>query len=74
MILGSPFSIIWSLTHNDEYDINYKSAGIWVFNVLCFLVGIVLPVLFKYMERKMLQNKDEEALEEINTEEVKEEE
>ena len=74
LILGSPFSIIWSLTHNDEYDINYKSASMWVFNILCFLVGIVLPVLFKYMERKMLQNKDEEALEEINTEEVKEEE
>ncbi len=52
-ILGSPFTIIWSMCHNDDYNINYKSAGMWVATVICTIIGILVPILFKKLEQKI---------------------
>ncbi len=64
-ILGSPFTIIWSMCHNDDYDINFKSAGMWVATVICTIIGILVPILFKMIETRMRTNKIETKVEEI---------
>lgn len=71
-IVGSPFTIIWSMCHNDDYNINYKSALMWVSTIICTLVGIALPILVKMLEVHMTKSKIEALDNEEGINEVKE--
>lgn len=71
-IVGSPFTIIWSMCHNDDYNINYKSPLMWVSTIICTLVGIALPILVKMLEVRMTKSKIEALDNEEGINEVKE--
>jgi len=64
LIVGSPFSIIWAACHNDEYDINFKSAGMWCASIICLIIGCSLPLLVRFIEKRMNEKK---ALEEADS-------
>ncbi len=57
LILGSPFSIIWAACHNDDYDINFKSPGMWCASVICLIIGCLLPLMVRIIEKKMNEKK-----------------
>ena len=57
LILGSPFSIIWAACHNDDYDINFKSPGMWCASVICLIIGCLLPLMVRFIEKKMNEKK-----------------
>ncbi|MCR5706096.1 MAG: DUF368 domain-containing protein [Acholeplasmatales bacterium] len=57
LIVGSPFSIIWAACHNDEYDINFKSAGMWCASIICLIIGCSLPLLVRFIEKRMNEKK-----------------
>ena len=57
LILGSPFSIIWAACHNDDYDINFKSPGMWCASVVCLIIGCLLPLMVRFIEKKMNEKK-----------------
>ena len=57
LILGSPFSIIWAACHNDDYDIYFKSPGMWCASVICLIIGCLLPLMVRFIEKKMNEKK-----------------
>lgn len=62
LILASPFAIIWSATHNSEYNISY-SALMWVASIITLIIGIILPILVEMFVKKMREEKEAIALE-----------
>jgi uncharacterized membrane protein len=75
LILGSPFSIIWAACHNDDYDINFKSPGMWCASVICLIIGCLLPLMVRFIEKKMNEKKilaDSTSQEEITSDTAEE--
>ncbi len=75
LILGSPFSIIWAACHNDDYDINFKSPGMWCASDICLIIGCLLPLMVRFIEKKMNEKKlitDSTSQEEITSDTAEE--
>lgn len=69
LICASPFSIIWAACHNDDYNINYKSPFMWIFSFVFLVIGIVLPIACKKIEKKIKDN-NEKNIEDSKNEEL----
>ena len=58
LMMASIFTIIYSLINSDDYDINFRSAGMWTFAIIFTMIGISIPILMEYVSKKY--NKKEE--------------
>lgn len=57
LLIASPFSMIYTLVTDKEYDINYGSPLTWILSVILLGVGVALPILVERIGNKYNKEK-----------------
>lgn len=65
LLLGSPFSIIYTVCKSDEYKINYGSVGMWICSAVLLIVGIVVPITMEILSKRIEASPQKESSEEL---------